>query len=258
MKKYIYLLLLVQSSLVIAQTKTVVSPYGEKIVINPYVDNGITATNGTVQLGGALLKPTTINTTSTNVLEIRSNGTSISPVSAFKLVDGTQGVNKVLVSDANGLAGWKGVGIALGVANLGTGVTISYDTNSNYLYTGTSISLPPGKWLVSVNMLLSKPFKGTSAANEFWWVRSSFSDSSSNLSVSNDVQGSNRLISGSLPPGTFFSMLSGSVIVYNSTAGNKTYYYIVGDLDGQNRQGSLSGFGGTSWGENIITFQEIR
>ena len=74
MKKIVCLLLLVQSAFIIAQTKTVVTPYGEKVTINintvNTADNGLTKTDGNVQLGGTLLKPTTIETDADNTLAI--------------------------------------------------------------------------------------------------------------------------------------------------------------------------------------------
>ncbi|SHL71637.1 tail fiber domain-containing protein [Flavobacterium chilense] len=74
MKKIVCLLLLVQSAFIIAQTKTVVTPYGEKVTINintvNTADNGLTKTDENVQLGGTLLKPTTIETDADNTLAI--------------------------------------------------------------------------------------------------------------------------------------------------------------------------------------------
>lgn len=53
-----------------AQTKTVVTPNGERVTINPYANNGLSLNNGFVQLGGSLTKPTTISTSSANTLAI--------------------------------------------------------------------------------------------------------------------------------------------------------------------------------------------
>ncbi|WP_267402095.1 MULTISPECIES: tail fiber domain-containing protein [unclassified Chryseobacterium] len=47
------------------------------------------------------------NTTPTVKLDINSGGTSTTPVTAVKIVDGNQAVGKVLTSDANGLATWQ-------------------------------------------------------------------------------------------------------------------------------------------------------
>jgi hypothetical protein len=103
------MLLLALSGSMIAQTKTLVTPYGEKVTIIPgagTADNGLTATSGKVQMGGALTKPTTITTDAANKLEIKSNGTTAAPVSAIKIVDGNQVDGAILTSDANGAASW--------------------------------------------------------------------------------------------------------------------------------------------------------
>ncbi|MFC4476354.1 hypothetical protein [Flavobacterium chungangensis] len=93
--------------------KTVVTPYGEKIQLNlntiNNADNGVTAipgvlspqADGKVQLGGALIKPTTITTDAVNILEINGSKTG-----ALKITDNNQALNKVLISDNNGTATW--------------------------------------------------------------------------------------------------------------------------------------------------------
>ncbi|WP_426483940.1 hypothetical protein [Flavobacterium sp. 2] len=90
MKKIIYLILLVQSGIALAQTKTVVTSNGEKVAIHPNANNGLTAENGNVQLGGDLVKPTTIQASSVNTLSVTG------------LQSGTTS-DKVMVSDASGV-----------------------------------------------------------------------------------------------------------------------------------------------------------
>lgn len=94
MKKLICLLLLANSGFIIAQTtKTLVTPNGEKIQINPDVintaDNGLTKTGANVQLGGTLTKPTTIATGS-------------NPLSITGLPTGAA-TDNVLITDASGV-----------------------------------------------------------------------------------------------------------------------------------------------------------
>jgi len=90
MKKIIYLLLLIQSGFLIAQTKTVVTQFGEKVTINPYVNNGLEANNGYIQLGGALTKPSVLATTPTFTL-------------AFTGLMAGGATDNVLVTDASGV-----------------------------------------------------------------------------------------------------------------------------------------------------------
>ncbi len=90
MKKIIYLILLVQSGITLAQTKTVVTQYGEKVTIHPNANNGLTAENGDVQLRGELIKPTAIK---------------VSPVNTLSVIGLQAGVNsdKIMVSDVSGV-----------------------------------------------------------------------------------------------------------------------------------------------------------
>lgn len=97
MKKIVTLFVIVQSSFLLAQTKTVVSPNGEKITINVNTvntaDNGLTKTGGNVQLGGNLVQPTTIFTNS-NTLAIKGlqTGTASDNLVA---IDPTTGILKI-------------------------------------------------------------------------------------------------------------------------------------------------------------------
>ncbi|RYJ38224.1 Collagen triple helix repeat protein [Flavobacterium anhuiense] len=96
-KKIVCMLLLAQSGFVMAQTETLVTPNGKKVRVhtNPIItaNNGLKAESGNIELGGALLKPTTIVTNSENTLTI----------------DGLQvGANtdNVLVADPTGVLKW--------------------------------------------------------------------------------------------------------------------------------------------------------
>lgn len=58
--------------LISAQTKTVVTQFGKKVLIYPNANNGLTpeSASGNMQLGGILLKPTKLTTSGTNTLSI--------------------------------------------------------------------------------------------------------------------------------------------------------------------------------------------
>lgn len=149
MKKVMYVLLLAQSTFLMAQ-KTVVTTYGEKITVNTGTSNGVSAVGGDVQLGGTLIKPTKITTDATNTLEINSGGTVAAPVSAIKIVDGNQAKGKVLTSDANGVATWQATKMTIinGVVPNAPYVAtpILHAENQFTAYTGCHIKLAPGKW----------------------------------------------------------------------------------------------------------------
>ncbi len=73
-----------------AQTETVVTPNGKKVQINPYVNNGLQANNGYVQLGGALVQLSVITTDSNFTLGIAG----LTPGSA---------ADNILVLDSNNI-----------------------------------------------------------------------------------------------------------------------------------------------------------
>jgi hypothetical protein len=106
MRKITCMLLLIQSGFMMAQTKTVVTQHGEKVVISPFVNNGLTANNGFIQLGGALTQPSVLTTTSANTFAISG------------LQTGTVSDN-VVVTDANGVLKYVSRSSFSGADNLG-------------------------------------------------------------------------------------------------------------------------------------------
>ncbi|HQW69770.1 MAG TPA: hypothetical protein PLH25_08885 [Flavobacterium sp.] len=175
---------------------------------------------------------------------------------AVRIVDGTQAANRVLTSDTNGVGTWQPVGINNIVGYISNvGVTVDYTTGP-YLQTGSSITLPPGRYAVNVNMLMARSSLSRSFDNSFFWVRTSFSDSPlANPMPSGDIVGSN-LISGNHPGSSYYSMLTGTVVINNNTPGNKTYHYIAGNVLTYNTNQNITGFGSTYWAEdNIIAYR---
>ena len=171
---------------------------------------------------------------------------------AVRIVDGTQAANRVLTSDANGVGTWQQIGINNVVGGLAAiGATINY-LQGAYLQTGALINLPPGRYAVNVNMLMARfPIALTQDDSSFW-LRSSFSDSAGvNPTPSPDIVGSN-LISGNLPGSNYYGLLTGTIIINNTTALPKTYWYIAGNVVTHNTIGYITNFGGTLWAENNI------
>lgn len=189
----------------------------------------------------------------TNLLHINSTTNG-----AVRIVDGTQATGRVLTSNSTGVATWQEAGIdnIVGVLNSSGGINIPYNQGS-YLQTGSYITLPPGRYSVNVNMLMAKSSLVVSPNNSFFWVRTSFSESAlASPSPSGDIVGSSNLISGNYPGTSIYSMLSGTVIINNTSLGNKTYYYIAGSCVFVNTTETLTGFGSTYWAEdNIIAYR---
>ncbi|SFD53523.1 beta strand repeat-containing protein [Flavobacterium phragmitis] len=102
MKKIIYMLLLIQSGFMMAQTKTVVTPNGEKVTINPFVNNGLSTDNGYIQLGGPLTRESVLTTTSAFTLAIKGLGTGTTSDNIL-VADPTSGVLKYI--SASSLSG---------------------------------------------------------------------------------------------------------------------------------------------------------
>lgn len=183
----------------------------------------------------------------------------ISPTSgALRIVDGTQAVNRVLTSDANGVATWQDVRIrnVTGVRPV-TGINIP-STTTNYLRTGCTITLPPGRWAVNVTMLMSRSGGGSTPNNSSFWLRTSFTTlnqatlTQAELNSFNDIEGG-LYISGNYAGSARYGLVQGMVIINNTSAGNRTYYYVAGSAETINSSDTLANFGSASLGENVIT-----
>ena len=93
MKKIICMLLLFQAGIMMAQTETFVTVNGKKVKINPNslntADNGLSANEGNVQLGGALNRNTSITTGAYTL--------------AIKGLEAGKATDNVVVTDENGV-----------------------------------------------------------------------------------------------------------------------------------------------------------
>lgn len=118
------------------------------------------AANGKVGIGTNL--PNTL-------LEINNGSTN----GAIKIVDGTQGVNKVLTSDANGVGTWV-TNVSITPTQLGNIPPVLVNLSSSDIYTGATIALPAGKWLVYMGIQVN----GSTAAGQSAWIRYTLSSSS--------------------------------------------------------------------------------
>lgn len=184
---------------------------------------------------------------STNLHINSSNGP------ALRLVDGTQGEGKILTSDENGNAKWNTNSIPRIIATFGTGYNLPYADDSNFYQTGTHITIPPGKWAITVFSLLAP--QGTTTPNDWMWVRSTFSDSSSSVTRTSDITDAPFLVSGAVHGPIPFHSISGTIVINNNSNVSKTYYYIVGGTDASSNLPANTNYilnVGGAWGENII------
>ena len=99
-----------------------------------------------------LIGTTTVPTGGTTAKVIIDNGTT---AGALQIKDGTEGANKILVSDANGVATWKDATSASKISyafssrnSSSTSFNIVGDGGRNSFYTGSTLTLAAGDWLV--------------------------------------------------------------------------------------------------------------
>lgn len=168
---------------------------------------------------------------------------------------------QVLVSDENGNASWKEMDLSVKnygptygtkdytVLNYYDGSATSYPDptwryHSEIVYTGTSITLPQGKWLVIFNNIANVQYSSdyttdtwTDAipANVALWVRTYFADNSDNYSkgynhdanvISTNVIGPNKVSNAVVGPSKSMQV-GGEQIINNNSGGDKTYYLKV-------------------------------
>ena len=181
-------------------------------------------------------------TNPTKKLEIVS---TTSPV--FRLNDGSQQTGYYMVSDINGNGSWKSLTTSIiGVFPI-TGYNGSVETSSNnQAYTGVSLTLPPGRWLVLTNIMLKAdiaPSGGNGAWVRLQWSRNQGSSNSSG-------------ITGSLNSGIFlapYGKASGSTLINNSSSTDVTFFL---NLSGTDLFGGYTGnwddLGAKKWSENSI------
>lgn len=144
-------------------------------------------------------------------------------------------------------------GVVFGVHNPTVPNHLTVATPS-WQYTGSFITLPPGKWVVFIFELISPSNAGTNGwdgtgLDRALWIRTSLSNSNVTFSPSPQIIGS-QLVSGSVVAPSFYGMTSGSIYINNNTGTNQTYY-LWAHID---RTGGTTcnahNFAANAWGEN--------
>lgn len=186
--------------------------------------------------GQVLVGTSSVPTGGNNSRFIIDNGTTAGALQ----IKSAPNTNKfVLVSDNNGVGQWKDKSVTPIIIKSGYKSTNLKNADaSNWKSIGVKIVLSPGKWLITMTHLITTVI-GKTASNESWWVRSTFSDSSTAMAVSPDIVSSCKYIGGLLPPNSTQNNINGSLIIDNTTDSDKTYYYIGGYVTSIN--GNVSG-----------------
>lgn len=236
--------------------------------VNLYNSNGTLTENRTVSEGAHTLSFTGTAVGANKFINIE--GTPVTPKSAIQIIDGSQSLNNVLTSDNSGNATWKPVTISRLEGVLGVGIDIPF-TASNFLRTGSYINLPPGKWEVSITMLM--PVTAGTLTNADWlWLKSTFSElnqptiiqSQATADFVGTVYLSSGLFSGpKAGAAPKYNMMYGTLVINNKSTTAKAYYYYAGLLDrefstGTGKSSQFNLFGGNNWGENVITATRLQ
>ncbi len=176
----------------------------------------------------------------------------------IKITDGTQGVGKVLSSDANGVGTWvNNTAITPAVlgsfpgggANIGNGTPVG--VQSPMTYCNVNIVLPPGKWIVFGTYLLAGTTSLTAGQSVF--VRTTLSSSNTVLNGSDIISGG--LVSGTLIGPCDFGLANGQTIINNTSGANKTYYLWanVQKFGTTPTAFTMAGVGSNFWSENQLS-----
>ncbi|WP_312089410.1 hypothetical protein [Chryseobacterium sp.] len=134
-----------------------------------------------------------------------------------------QGANgQVLSTNSSGKVAWvNNVAITPSVAAVFPRTTqhMTWDQSGQ---TGTTLTLPPGKWSIQVAILIDTTISDAGSAG---WFRTSFSDSPTSTSATSDFVGATKA-SGAITGPAQFGLVSGTVIINNTSGASKTYYLV--------------------------------
>lgn len=172
-------------------------------------------------------------------------------------------------TDVNGTAEWKtpAAEVVIGVLSVPAGLDIPFAGDGNYKYAGRSITLPPGKWAVTVTQLIR--VSGALDGDDWMYVRSSFGEGNPAiggiLGISGDVKSPSLMsfkVQGPAVAGHAqqFDVAQGTIFIDNLTTAAKTYRYIAGNTvtgGGPNAATVIKNFAGT-WAETSIYATAIK
>lgn len=136
---------------------------------NLYIKDGALTANRTVTQENKTL--TFTGTATSGSIFHNTTGTATAPRAALQIIDGAQGVGKILTSDEYGNATWKSPS-ATAITGTFTedgipSITTKSGTSHN---TGATITLPPGKWAVSLGMQLEAVPASANSIGGYWNV----------------------------------------------------------------------------------------
>lgn len=163
-------------------------------------------------------------------LHIKTGGTAGAPNPQLRLQDGMEAEGRVLTSNADGVGIWRDYvpGSSLAVLDP-SGVTIAVN-ESRYLNTKSVLTLPPGRWVVVITLLLESNITNNQGRV---WIEATLGDEST-LDVA-QVAGnaSADLVSVSHIAGLGWcdrkGLISGKLMINNTSSDERDYFLLVGN-----------------------------
>jgi hypothetical protein len=224
-------------------------------MINIYTANGTLSSDRNVTQGINTL--TFSGTTASTVKIINTAGTSAAPVSALQIVDGSQLAGKVLTSDANGNSSWTFPALKAisGTLPATSSTFSSYGASFNVsMYTGGSITLPPGKWMVSFGSTAAIASGVINSDGSLWctFFLSNINTGTAEVHTPDLIAAYSgaRGAGGTIGRGMTKAFVSGNCAVNNSTTGNKTYYLWANQE--QNGSSTTTTSGGNAYWQKVF------
>ncbi|SMO89209.1 hypothetical protein SAMN06265349_1064 [Flavobacterium resistens] len=198
------------------------------------------ADNGNVGIGS-------INPTAK--LEVNNGSTA----GAVKIVDGTQGLGKVLTSDANGLATWKDQAVTI-IEGTRPSTSIDFSAGNTENAIGGSINLPVGNWLINIGLLVRAKIGESVKPNTCYTGRFTLSSSKTqNVQTGFSFVGSNLILQTAstgvkVPPN--YPLFASGVIRVNVTSPVTLYIWNAASSHTVYGCGEIGSIGNN--GENYI------
>ena len=134
---------------------------------NLYIKDGTLTENRTVTQGDKTL--TFTGTATGGSIFHNTSGKATKPIAALQIIDGAQGEGKILTSDKDGNATWKKAS-ATAITGTFTADGIPSITTVASHNTGATITLPPGKWAISLGMQLEAVPTSANSIGGYWNV----------------------------------------------------------------------------------------
>ncbi len=146
---------------------------------------------------------------------------------------------------------WKSLFVSQPIRGEKT-ISAGVQTSTTAKYTGMRITLPTGRWIVKLNLLIPDV---SMSANQGLWVDCYLSNSDTAGTLSPDyVANSATHFGGSIKYPASFGMIVGGVVINNTTSTPKTYYLWAQHEAFPNTATSLysGSLAGDAWNEDKI------